>query len=121
MNTRPIKGHTNLATLKGVVSNFADMSENDVEQELVWIANGIRAAKGKISRAQAELKATKYLLRRRNNLPPEVVALALKCRTAAQQQEYEALAEKQRFLANYRNFRTILYIKKSFGLIEVAE
>lgn len=121
MNTRPIKGHVNLSTLHNVVSNFGGMDQNDLDQQLLWIAGGIRAAKGKITRAQAELKAAKYLLRRRNILPKEVVALAIKAKAAAQQQEYEAVVEKHQFMERYRNFRSIQYIQKSLDLLNKAE
>lgn len=121
MNYRPIKGHVNLETLKKVVDSFGDMSDADLEQQLHWIASGIRAAKGKITRAQDEMKATKYLIRRRNTLPEGVVKMALKNRAQAQHDLTTAIMEKAQFIERYRNFRSISYIRKSLELITQPE
>lgn len=117
MNLRPIKGHVNLSTLHKVANDLGGMDENDLEQQLLWIAHGIKAAKAKMARAQSKLKANKYLIRRRNTLPQDVVSLAVAGYNAAEIELQEAEFEKMRFQENYRNFRSIAYIRKSLGLL----
>lgn len=118
MNTRPIKGNVNIETLNKVASNLGGMSNDELEQELAWIANGIKVAKGKIAREQINMKAHKYIIRRANVLPERVVHLARKNYAEAKKALEEATFQKHQFMNNYRNFRDILYIRKSIELIK---
>ena len=118
MNTRPIKGNVNIETLNKVASNLGGMSNDELEQELAWIANGIKVAKGKIAREQSNMKAHKYVIRHANMLPERVVHLARKSYADAKKALEEAAFQKHQFMNNYRNFRDILYIRKSIELIK---
>lgn len=118
MNTRPIKGNVNIETLNKVSSNLGGMSNEELEQELAWIANGITVAKGKIAREQSNMKAHKYVIRRANVLPERVVYLARQNYESAKEALLEAEFQKHQFMNNYRNFRDILYIRKSIELIK---
>lgn len=118
MNTRPIKGNVNIETLNKVASNLGGMSNEELEQELAWIANGITIAKGKMAREQSNMKAHKYVIRRANTLPERVVYLARKGYADAKKALEEAEFQKHQFMNNYRNFRDILYIRKSIELIK---
>lgn len=117
MNTRPIKGHTNLETLLSVASNIGGMDEKGLEEQLKWIQNGITAAKAKITRAQEKRKAAKYILRRRNQYPEYVIKQAKLNYMNAEQDEFDAFLEKAQMVERYRNFRSLLYIQRSLKLI----
>lgn len=118
MNTRPIKGNVNIETLNKVASNLGGMSNDELEQELAWIANGIKVAKSKIAREQSNMKAHKYIIRRANVLPERVVYLARKNYEGAKEALVNAEFQKHQFMNQYRNFRDILYIRKSIELIK---
>lgn len=117
MNVRPIKGHTNLETLKKVIFNLGEMTDTDLDQQLHWLASGIKAARAKICRAQDDLKAVKFILKHRQSHPECVIKQALRNKSEAEQRLYEAELERDQFLNNYRNFRSISYIRKSMALI----
>lgn len=113
MNVKPIKGHANLETLNKVCQSIGSLTPEELEQQCEYLKSGIKAARGKITNAVNKQRAAKWIIRRRTTLPSEVVRQALINQREAKEAEVMAAADRDRFIQQYRNFRSFIYIQKS--------
>ena len=121
MNIRPIKGNDSVESLRKAAQAIGGTSVDDLERECEYLKAGIKAARGKITNAVDKQRAAKWLIKRRTTLPTNVVRLALISKRNAAEAELHASYERDKFLAQYRNMRNLIYIQKSIELIATAQ
>lgn len=117
MNDKKIVGNSNLETLRSVTENIGGLTTAELEKECEYLRAGIKAARGKIFRAVERQRGAKWILKHRSTMPENVVKLALATKQQNSDLEKEASYERDRFLAQYRNFRQLIYIQKSIELV----
>lgn len=117
MNLRTIKGNTSLEALKSASAVIGGSNIEELERECEYLKAGIKAARGKIANAVDKQRAAKWIIKHRTTMPANVVRLALIAKRDASEAETNAAYERDRFLQQYRNFRNLIYISKSVGLL----
>ncbi|MFW3388540.1 UNVERIFIED_CONTAM: hypothetical protein RF648_21375, partial [Kocuria sp. CPCC 205274] len=116
MNLRKIVGNVdNKQLLADIAIKFLPMAETQVQQ----MTAGIKGAKAGIRRAVDVQRDAKYILRRRNQFPANVIAWATKAKADANFDEHRYHAEKQGFLEGYREGRALEFMLKS--IIKLAK
>lgn len=110
-----------MQSLNSVVQSIGGMNQDEVEQQCLIILTGIRAAKKKIADAVDQLRAAKYIIKRRTQFPENVVKMAIRAKNNAIDAEFKAIYERDRMKEQYRNFRGFLYIMRSMSLLVPLE